>query len=201
MAAGVFELVNGKGRKYLTGDERDRFVAAARADPRPAVQTFAATLAHTGARISEVLAIRAGDVDVESSEVRIATLKRRREHWRSVPVPEDLMGSVAEKGEVTPQAKSQCSVERRDRTGAHVDALSDRSPAPRRKAGDDTRSTVTLIGRYEHQTTEALSQANMLRDYYFLCMEREGLKHDPEHPNKACDQEAQEKLKRHLRGN
>ena len=74
MAAGVFELVNGKGRKYLTGDERDRFVAAARADPRPAVQTFAATLAHTGARISEVLAIRAGDVDVESSEVRIATL-------------------------------------------------------------------------------------------------------------------------------
>lgn len=91
MAAGVFELVNGKGRKYLTGDERDRFIAAARADPRPAVQTFAATLAHTGARISEVLAIRAGDVDVESSEVRIATLKRRRKHWRSVPVPEALI--------------------------------------------------------------------------------------------------------------
>ena len=89
MAAGVFELVNGKGRKYLTGDERERFIAAARADPRPAVQTFAATLAHTGARISEVLAIRAGDV--ESSEVRIATLKRRREHWRSVPVPEALI--------------------------------------------------------------------------------------------------------------
>ena len=41
----------------------------------------------------------------------------------------------------------------------------------------------------------------MLRDYYFQCMERAGLKHDPEHPNKACDQEAQEKLKRHLRGN
>ena len=91
MAAGVFELVNGKGRKYLTGDERDRFIAAARTDPRPAVQTFAAILAHTGARVSEVLAIRAGDVDVESSEVRIATLKRCREHWRSVPVPEALI--------------------------------------------------------------------------------------------------------------
>ena len=76
MAAGVFELVNGKGRKYLTGDERERFIAAARADPRPAVQTFAATLAHTGTRISEV---------------RIATLKRRREHWRCVPVPEALI--------------------------------------------------------------------------------------------------------------
>ena len=66
-------------------------IATARADPRPAVQTFAATLAHTGARISEVLAIRAGDVNVENSEVRIATLKRRREHWRCVPVPEALI--------------------------------------------------------------------------------------------------------------
>ena len=36
MAAGVFELVNGKGRKYLTGDERGRFIAVARADLRGA---------------------------------------------------------------------------------------------------------------------------------------------------------------------
>ena len=94
MAAGVFELVNGKGRKYVTGDERDRFIAAARADTRPAVQTFAATLAHTGARISEVLAIRAGDVDVESRGRRIAILKLRREHWRSVPVPDPRPAST-----------------------------------------------------------------------------------------------------------
>ena len=75
-----------------------------------------------------------------------------------------MKGSVAEKGEMTPQAKSQCSVERRDRTGAHADALSDRLPAPKRKAGDDTRSTVTLTGRYENQTTEALSLVATLND-------------------------------------
>ena len=46
-----------------------------------------------------------------------------------------------------------------------------------------------------------LRWANMIRDYYFLCMEREGFKHDPKNPNKACDEEAQEKLKEHLRGN
>ena len=37
MAVGVFELVNGKGRKYLAGDERDGFIGAGRAGPRPAV--------------------------------------------------------------------------------------------------------------------------------------------------------------------
>ena len=91
MSESVFTLVGALGRKYLTAQERTRFLVAARVDPRPAVQTFAATLAHTGARISEVLAIRAGDVDLESCEVRIATLERRREHWRSVPVPEALI--------------------------------------------------------------------------------------------------------------
>ena len=60
------------------------------------------------------------------------------------------LGSVAEKGEMTPQAKSQCSVERRDRTGAHADALSDRSPAPRSAVMRNpvkvvTRSTVNVI--------------------------------------------------------
>ena len=87
MAEPVFTLVGARGRKYLTGDERERFLAAARADPRPVVQTFALTLVHTGARISEALAVRASDVDLDAAEIRIRTLKRRREHWRSVPVP------------------------------------------------------------------------------------------------------------------
>ena len=94
MAVGVFNLVDGKDRKYLTSDDRERFLGAASADPRTAVQTFTATLAHTGARISEVLASRAGDVDLESCEVRIATLKRRREHWRSIPVPGALISPL-----------------------------------------------------------------------------------------------------------
>ena len=83
-------LVDARGRKYLTGDERARFLAAVRTHPRPQVQTLARTLAMTGCRVSEALAIRACDVDLDANEIRTATLKRRREHWRAVPVPEDL---------------------------------------------------------------------------------------------------------------
>ena len=83
-------LIDHRGRKYLTANERSRFLAAVRAHPKPAVQTLARTLAMTGCRVSEALAIRACDVDLDENEIQIATLKRRREHWRAVPVPEDL---------------------------------------------------------------------------------------------------------------
>ena len=86
MTESAFSLVDARGRKYLTAAERKRFLAAVRTHPKPAVQT----LAQTGCRVSEALATRACDVDLEAREVRIATLKRRRAHWRSVPVPEDL---------------------------------------------------------------------------------------------------------------
>ena len=84
------DLVDHRGRKYLNAAERTRFLAAVRSHPKPTVQTLARTLALTGCRVSEALALRACDVDLESHEIRIATLKRRREHWRAVPVPEDL---------------------------------------------------------------------------------------------------------------
>ena len=84
-------LVDARGRKYLTRDERERFLAAVRAHPKPPVQTLARTLALTGCRVSEALALRACDVDLDAAEIRIATLKRRREHWRAVPVPNDLV--------------------------------------------------------------------------------------------------------------
>ena len=95
MAEAGFTLVDARGRKYLTGEERARFLAAARAHPRPTVQTFALTLAHTGCRISEALALRARDVDLAASELRFRTLKRRKEHWRAVPVPEELTRELA----------------------------------------------------------------------------------------------------------
>ena len=40
----------------------------------------------TGCRVCEALAMRACDVDLEAAEVLIATLKRRSNHWRVVPV-------------------------------------------------------------------------------------------------------------------
>ena len=84
------ELVDARGRKYLTAAERTRFFAAVRAHPKPTTQTLARTLAMTGCRVSESLGLRVCDVDLEAAELRIATLKRRREHWRAVPIPEDL---------------------------------------------------------------------------------------------------------------
>ena len=60
-------LVAGRGRKYLSADERARFLDTVCRDPRPAVQSFALSLAYTGARISEALALRAGGVDLDSS--------------------------------------------------------------------------------------------------------------------------------------
>ena len=80
-------LVDHHGQKYLTGDERQRFLAAVRTHRRPTVQTLASTLALTGCRISEALGLRAGDVDLPTAELRIHTLKRRKETWRAVPVP------------------------------------------------------------------------------------------------------------------
>ena len=88
-------LLDSRGRKYLTAQERERFLAAAREHARPEVQTFALTLAHTGCRISEALALRAGDVDLALDEIRVSTLKRRREHWRAVPVPAALVRELA----------------------------------------------------------------------------------------------------------
>ena len=35
------------------------------------------------------------NADLEAAELLFATLKRRREHWRSVPVPEDLVHELA----------------------------------------------------------------------------------------------------------
>ena len=84
-------LVDSRGRKYLTTDERARFLQAAARARQPADQTFALTLAHTGARISEILALRAQDVDLDAGTVRIRTLKRRAEHWREIPVPPELL--------------------------------------------------------------------------------------------------------------
>lgn len=74
-------------RKYLTPAQRLEFLAAAEKAPRE-VYTFCATLAHTGCRISEALALTATRVDIAAGVLIIETLKRRRKGiFRAVPVP------------------------------------------------------------------------------------------------------------------
>lgn len=78
-------------RKYLTSRERRAFVYAA-SKHREDVATFCLTLAFTGARISEVLALTVTRVDAADKAVVFETLKQRKQGvFRTVPIPRTLV--------------------------------------------------------------------------------------------------------------
>lgn len=95
-------------RKYLTIRERQRFIEAARLRA-PDVETFCLTLAYTGARISEVLALKAGNIDVAAGVIVFESLKKRRKGvYRQVPVPRALLQGltiVHNLGSIDPQVR------------------------------------------------------------------------------------------------
>lgn len=99
-------------RKYLNHAERRRVLAATDAlDIRPAL--FALTLAWSGARISEVLALTPSSFQIERSLVAFVTLKRRRWSVREVPIPPALMQMITQEFSLTdiqddPAASRQC---------------------------------------------------------------------------------------------
>lgn len=81
-------------RKYVTIDERKAFLKAARAQG-PRAHAFCATLAYTGARISEILALVPEQVDRAESVVVLECLKKRRRGiYRTVPIPASLAGDL-----------------------------------------------------------------------------------------------------------
>lgn len=88
----VGELFHSDGsRKYLTQEERARFLAASEQFPRE-VQTFCHVLAYTGCRPTEARALRADRVDLRAKTITFETLKKRQVGiFRSVPVPPDLI--------------------------------------------------------------------------------------------------------------
>jgi integrase len=74
-------------RKYLVARERAAFVRAAVAEGGT-VGSFCLTLAFTGARISEVLALTPERIDTGNGAVVFETLKQRKKSvFRAVPVP------------------------------------------------------------------------------------------------------------------
>jgi len=83
----------GGQRKYLTGDERRRFLAAAERSGRPELHTLCATLAHTGCRISEALELTTTSVDLVDGFIAVRSLKKRSKVpvIREVPVPPELL--------------------------------------------------------------------------------------------------------------
>ena len=84
----TWSLLDERGqRKYLVRSERAAFVREAE-EIGGAVGTFCLTLAFTGARISEVLALSAERIDEVGGVLILETLKRRaRGVYRMVPVP------------------------------------------------------------------------------------------------------------------
>jgi integrase/recombinase XerD len=114
MSADGMQLHDGAGRrKYLTGDERRAFLAAAEKAPRQ-VRTLCLVLAFTGCRISEALELSARRIDLDAGTIVLESLKKRRKGvYRVVPVPPrvtealDLVHGVreAQKGKDGGQAR------------------------------------------------------------------------------------------------
>jgi site-specific recombinase XerD len=88
-----FSLYASNGRKYLNHAERQRALVVMRslADDEA---LFALTLAWTGARISEVLALTPNSFQIEDGLISIRTLKRRQFSVREIPIPPKLMAAI-----------------------------------------------------------------------------------------------------------
>ena len=83
-------------RKYLTTEERARFIAAASVAP-PKLRTLCLTLVYCGCRLSEALALTGADIEADSGLIAIYSLKKRgRLVVRQVPAPPALLGLMAE---------------------------------------------------------------------------------------------------------
>ncbi|WP_367161078.1 tyrosine-type recombinase/integrase (plasmid) [Kozakia baliensis] len=81
-------------RKYLTVAERDAFLKAAEQAPREA-RTLCMTLAWSGCRLSEALALTADRVDLAAGVLVFESLKKRRDGiYRAVPVPPALLEAL-----------------------------------------------------------------------------------------------------------
>ena len=80
-------------RKYLNVTERSHALRAMQNLP-PEKALFALTLAWTGARVSEVLALTPASFQVDQQLVTIRTLKRRCFAIREVPIPATLMAAL-----------------------------------------------------------------------------------------------------------
>ena len=90
------ELFTSDGkRKYLTAEERERFLGAAAEHHRGEVRTFCMVMAYTGCRISEALQLTADRVDFSARAITFQTLKQRGQiRYRAIPVPDALLDAL-----------------------------------------------------------------------------------------------------------
>jgi integrase len=91
-------------RKYLVASERLAFVSAA-LNENDLTASFCLTLAVTGARISEVLALTSDRVDIANEAIVFETLKQRESGvFRAVPIPSWLL-QIIRRAEATPSKR------------------------------------------------------------------------------------------------
>ena len=94
MPSGMQLHTQNGARKYLTTSERNAFLHAAEQTDRH-TRTLCMTLAYTGCRLSEALALTADRVDLAAGTLVIESLKKRRRGiFRTVPVPPTLLEAL-----------------------------------------------------------------------------------------------------------
>lgn len=86
------------GRKYLNAREREAFLAIAMNGQKQRRRAFCELLAFTGCRVSEALALTPEQVNCAEAYVVFRTLKRRKPHFRTVPIPHELAALSAPYG-------------------------------------------------------------------------------------------------------
>lgn len=92
---GEIVLFDGSGkRKYLCARELPRFLKIA-AQSDTSTRAFCMLLAFTGCRLSEALALTPAQLDADTGRVVFRTLKRRRQVYRAVPIPTELMKALS----------------------------------------------------------------------------------------------------------
>jgi integrase/recombinase XerD len=95
MNSSEWSLFDSEGRrKYLVESEFKAFIAAADTLP-PRERAYCQTLAHTGGRLAEILALRKQDIDRKAGAVVIKSLKKRgKTIYRSIPIPPSLIATL-----------------------------------------------------------------------------------------------------------
>lgn len=90
-------------RKYLNREERYQLLRVLERISDPLRRSFCLTLYHTGCRISEALNLTAERIDTTEGVIVFETLKRRkRGHFRAVPIPHALALLLADQIKAAP---------------------------------------------------------------------------------------------------
>lgn len=108
----ITRALSRKVPKYITLDDTRALLCPLLKEEDYVSWFLCLLLLRTGARISELLAVRLGDVDYTNQTIRIVT-EKRESHERFVPVQTDVLAAIGEW--VTLQAQSGRTITRKDR--------------------------------------------------------------------------------------